>query len=234
MASPLDMPKISGVRKSTGSWPAPVLREEPAVPIKTFHGTPVDIKGDRILPATVHGGKSHWGDTGVEHGQPSERNTFSHPDELEAWHWGNKVVKGTLEARDPGYRNRVYEVTPGDNARHGREVPGEVVASHHTITGRHDIMPGRQGTFPDLNWNQFKGKDHDEYDTVDVNHPTDAEVKYGHGMVSSDWTMDQADRMTQRFAKNDMASDLQWDRGDRVTRESRRDRRFGEQGTLFH
>lgn len=248
MASPLDMPKKPKVRVISdehryGNWGS-LIGGDPwnrgassedfqNVPSKTFHGTPVDIKGDRVLPAVVHGGKSHWYDTGISNGQESQRNTFSIPNESEAWEWGSKAVAGVPESRDPGYRNRVYEVTPGTSARHGKEVAGEVVADYHTITGRHDIMPGRQGTFPDLNWNQFKDPDRDIYDEIDANHPSDGAAKYGHAMVDDSWTMKQSTEMTQKYAKGDMDSDLQWDRGDRVTRESRRDRRFGEQTALF-
>lgn len=45
------------------------------------------------------------------------------------------------------------------------------------VRKRIDIMPGRQGTFPQTNWNRFK-KD-GPYGGPDVNHPTHEQVQYG-------------------------------------------------------
>jgi hypothetical protein len=232
MATPASMPKKARVLTVSDDHPRGNWEDLAPIPNKTFHGTDSAIPGDKVLPASVHGGHTTWGTTGSHSGQSSKDNTFSTPNESEAWEWAGKGY-GRRNPRDPSVRRTVYEVAPGPRARWGTEIAGEVVADHHTITGRQDIMPGRQGTFPDLNWNQFKGSENDEYDEVDVNHPSDSAVKYGHGMVDDAWTPNQADEMTRRYAQNDMASDLQWDRGDRVTRESRRDRRFGEQGALF-
>jgi hypothetical protein len=61
------------------------------------------------------------------------------------------------------------------------------------VKQRIDIAPGRQGTFPSINWNQYKKDaataDRSDPRTVlfharigpDVNHPTDEQIKWGHG-----------------------------------------------------
>ena len=45
------------------------------------------------------------------------------------------------------------------------------------VKQRLDIMPGHQGTFPEVNWNRFK-KD-GPYHGGEANHPTDEQVRYG-------------------------------------------------------
>lgn len=91
-------------------------------------------------------------------------------------------------------RSRVYEVAshpeqePGvNNAEHpnwkrnsrgGRENHREVIAPHFDVVGRHDIKPGHQGTFPQLNWNQFHVGGGGGL--VDTNHPTHGDVEGGH------------------------------------------------------
>jgi hypothetical protein len=40
-------------------------------------------------------------------------------------------------------------------------------------------MPGRQGTFPQFNWNRFKEGGHRSQMGYEMNHPTDEQVKYG-------------------------------------------------------
>lgn len=46
------------------------------------------------------------------------------------------------------------------------------------VTGRIDIKPGHQGTFPELNWNQFRGG-HASVG-MEANHPTDDAISEGH------------------------------------------------------
>lgn len=72
----------------------------------------------------------------------------------------------------------------------------DAVKSHHQdewasktgfpVKKRIDIMPGRQGTFPEVNWNRFKGPDTHPAYGPDVNHPSDDQIKYGtHVMLDS-------------------------------------------------
>jgi hypothetical protein len=56
-----------------------------------------------------------------------------------------------------------------------RENAGEYVASHFKPTGQIDIKPGHQGTFPNLNWNQFGRIEGNDY-----NHPSPDAVATGH------------------------------------------------------
>lgn len=84
-------------------------------------------------------------------------------------------------------RVRVHTVAPNPMMQRGVYHGDHPNFSEHTedlqewkspafrITGTHDIMPGRQGTFPQLNWNQFsKGQPNQ-----DANHPDDHSAKFG-------------------------------------------------------
>lgn len=91
-------------------------------------------------------------------------------------------------------RARVYEVSPHPeqepgvnnaehpnwkrNSRGGRENHREVIAPHFDVVGRHDIKPGHQGTFSQLNWNQFHVRGGGGM--VDANHPTHGDIESGH------------------------------------------------------
>lgn len=78
----------------------------------------------------------------------------------------------------------------GDDAQHVtrmREVVEDTIATYHQpefasptgfpVRKRIDIMPGRQGTFPDVNWNRVK-KEGPSYG-ADANHPSDEQIQYG-------------------------------------------------------
>jgi hypothetical protein len=72
-----------------------------------------------------------------------------------------------------------------------KEVVADTVASQHQdewasptgfpVRKRIDIMPGRQGTFPDISWTRFS-----DTNTATANHPNDAQVRYGtsHGGIA--------------------------------------------------
>ena len=48
------------------------------------------------------------------------------------------------------------------------------------VKSRIDIMPGRQGTFPEVNWNRFKDPEQVRPSWgPDANHPNDEQVRYG-------------------------------------------------------
>jgi hypothetical protein len=80
------------------------------------------------------------------------------------------------------------EIEPGSKVhKMVTEMADEAKANHQDewasktgfpVRKRIDIMPGRQGTFPDINWNRFKANG--LYVGPDVNHPTDAVIEHGH------------------------------------------------------
>lgn len=151
-----------------------------------YHGTASDIKGDKILPATVHGGHSHWGDAGTEWGEPSKDHAWAHPDEQETWHFAmdRSLHAGINSERRAGAdypRPRVHAVEPNDQMTPGSGgVKGEFKAPHFNIAHTVDIMPGRQGTFPEVNWNEHVTQMSKLPEDEDANHPKDKSVTFGH------------------------------------------------------
>jgi hypothetical protein len=146
-----------------------------------FHGTASHIS-DAVRPG-AQVGKTIWGRTGESHGQASEEHAFATSDEDEAWRFA-RYAGGA----DKSTRARVYTVAPHPDMKVGVHHPGhagysadlgeihEYVAPEFKVTGRHDIAPGHQGTFPNINWHQFSHPDI----AGDPNHPTLDETT-GHG-----------------------------------------------------
>lgn len=147
-----------------------------------FHGTASHIS-DAVRPG-AQVGKTVWGRTGESHGQPSEEHAFATSDEDEAWKFA-RYAGGADKSR----RARVYTVAPHPDMKVGVHHPehaeyspdlGEIheyVAPEFKVTGRHDIAPGHQGTFPTINWHQFSHPDI----VGDPNHPTQQETEEGQG-----------------------------------------------------
>lgn len=172
--------------------PSPAERKQ-----QFFHGTTHDINvGDYIVPAS-QSGHSQWNDAGYS-GQRSQSHAFATGKEDEAWHFANTA--GTIKRSEyahgyadeaPG-RVRVHMVDAAPKMRYGVFNPknfnhdprngswDEYTAPRFKSKGTIDIMPGRQGTFPQLNWNQFTS-DKMPYHQ-DANHPTDQAIEHGHGV----------------------------------------------------
>lgn len=147
-----------------------------------FHGTASSIKGDKILPAKVHGGLSHWGDAGTDtRGEPANAHAWAVPDEARAWDFAMDRVIHTRSEQNWNPRARVYALHPNaqQSAGHDASIPGEVKAPHFDIAERRDTMPERQGTFPEINWNNHTV--HTAFtDDEDANHPRNLSVQFGH------------------------------------------------------
>lgn len=166
-----------------------------------FHGTVHDIGvGRHVLPARAAGKKNKPGSKGYAK-QRSDEHAYAAEDEAKAWEFANhRAMNSRLQASEQGHgaapaaqRARVYEVAPHpmmrkgvyhpDHPKHSPEsgADREWIAPQYKITGVHDTMPGHQGTFPNINWNQFA--------TVsglsDANHPNDEEVELGHAFSQS-------------------------------------------------
>lgn len=161
-----------------------------------FHGTVFDIPvGDRIVSGD-EAGHSFWGNTG-HHGQESHANAFATTDEGTAWHFAgmardrqasDRYWHPELKLPVPG-RAAVYKVHPNPMMQpgvHNRAHPSyngtgdlhEYVAPSFKTYERVDIQPGRQGTFPQLNWAQFQHPQISQ--KADVNHPGDGSIEGGH------------------------------------------------------
>ena len=64
------------------------------------------------------------------------------------------------------------------------------------VRQRIDIMPGHQGTFPEINWNRFKEGGHRSQGLYETNHPEDNQVRYG--MNWNEGVFDQAAKENNR------------------------------------
>lgn len=133
-----------------------------------FHGTSRHLQ-DAVVPATVHGSGSHWGNMGAEEGQPSREHAFATTQENTAWYFAQHAAASELSTTNR-VRARVYEVASHPKMRPGvHEELHEYVAPRFPLTGVvHDIKPGQQGTFPQVNWNRQASR---RAMGVDANHP---------------------------------------------------------------
>jgi len=163
-----------------------------------FHGTTHDImaEGGRVLPAEKTG-NSVWG-RGPSEGQNAMKVAHASESENIAWKFAKQAhvmkdsaVKAGYADKPPG-RAHVLQVDPNPAMKPGHYHPAspshnpehhddlrEWVAPAFKATGRIDVMPGRQGTLPPVNWNQFK---HVSAGAEDVNHPRNddpVEPRYG-------------------------------------------------------
>jgi hypothetical protein len=147
-----------------------------------FHGTTNDIVGGVVRPGQEVG-HSNFGETGSWAGQPSKAHAFATTSEDVAWHFAHDVNDYQTEdyytgrKADMPDRARVYTVAPHPEMKRGHyhDQFQEYVAPHYNVTGRIDIKPGHQGTFPTINWRQFQ-----RYATEgDVNHPSPEQVAHG-------------------------------------------------------
>jgi hypothetical protein len=151
-----------------------------------YHGTARDI-GERVLPAAVHGGHSYWGSTGTTRDEPARDHAWAHPNEAATWDMALDRANFHLATGSKvAPRARVYAVhqnhqqSPG----HDTSIPGEMKAPHYDVAHPIHTMPGRQGTFPDVNWNQHvthpDGSPRWLPGDEDANHPSHLSVQFGH------------------------------------------------------
>lgn len=158
-----------------------------------FHGTGHEVSpGSAIVPGKEFGQSSFRHGGRGPRGKAHSESAFATTSEAAAWHFAD------TSATRFGGRPRVHEVDPHPDmepglynrehrtfARRSREDPSiakyadkwqEWAAPSLRPTGRTiDIKPGHQGSFPHLNWNQFKAPN--VYG--DANHLTPDEVANG-------------------------------------------------------
>lgn len=163
--------------------------------VQFYHGTTHDVRpGDYIVPAN-QSGNSQWGNHGYG-SQKSSEHAFATTKEDIGWSFAESAgrlgrSKAVLGYGPPVDRVRLHTVAPNPqmrpgvfNSAHPSHDPAqgdlhEWVAPKFRSTGTVDIMPGHQGTFPSLNWNQFSRPRMDP--SQDANHPYDSEIIGGHG-----------------------------------------------------
>lgn len=151
-----------------------------------FHGTHHDVVGGSVLPGGEVG-KNHLHDPyrepheNTEADQQASTHAFVSNHEEQAWDWAYRGAWAQPERLAGEGRAHVYEVHPPKDLEKGlyHEDIGEYKSrSGFPVKRRIDTMPGFQGTFPNLNWNQFKHVEAEPTD--DVNHPLDREIEIGH------------------------------------------------------
>jgi len=179
-----------------------------------YHGTAMDVEGGKVLPASEHGKGSYWGSTGQSRGEAANKHAWAVPDEERAWNFAHDRVVHTSNEHDWNPRARVYAVHQNEaqSPGHDKSIPGEVKAPHFDVAQRHDIMPGRQGTFPEVNWNNHVQHTGLFRENEDANHPTNLSVQFGHkySHEGDHWN----GQMRRQAAKEDLARSME--RGDAV------------------
>lgn len=149
-----------------------------------YHGTARPIEGDRIVPAKEHGKGGYWGDTGSTRGEPAENHAWAHPDEKVAWDaaMDRKMFHVIEMGEEIEPRARVYALHPNEHQTPGNDasMAGELKAPHFDVAHPIDTMPGHQGTFPQVNWNEHVKKDTYLPGDEDANHPSHLSVQFGH------------------------------------------------------
>lgn len=169
-------------------------------PDQFFHGTTAAVKDGMVRPANaVDKNPSEW-----SMGDPGDMSEGDHAfavrgSEYYAWHAAHNF-------HNNGRRPRVYEVDPAkdmkpgpwnkehpdflehndlDSASHPDDIQDAM--DHHQdewasktgfrVRKRIDIMPGRQGTFSEVNWNKYKSVG--ARFGPDANHPNHEQALYG-------------------------------------------------------
>lgn len=172
-------------------------------PQQFYHGTTYPIKDTHVRPAwDVDKDPSDYsmGDPGdMSEGD----HAFVSEDEGHAWRIANTVRQGpgrprvysTGDAPDkkPGPWNPQHpdwlshvemdhpdpEYQPTKDQIHEEIMEGSLPEwgskTGFPVRERIDIMPGHQGTFPNINWKRYSG-----VDNAAANHPSDYMVQYGH------------------------------------------------------
>lgn len=175
-----------------------------------YHGTTREIEG-QILPAKVHGGQSYWGATGGDvRGEASEDYAWAHPHETKTWDAAMDRTNFHYQQWDESNphpiapRARVYAVHPNENQSPGNDVSmaGEIKSTHFKIAHPIDIMPGHQGTFPEVNWNEHVKADTYLPGDEDANHPSHLSVQFGHH--AGVWGQAGVERLHEDAKKEDI------------------------------
>lgn len=173
-----------------------------------FHGTTHNIKDGVVRPAWDAGKNASEHSLG-DHGDMSEGDhAFAvKNDEDYAWYAAQTFHKngrrprvyevGPAKDMVPGPWNKDHpdflssveygdpdEYPPAENPEAYAEALEQHQDEYGSKTGfpvkkRIDIMPGRQGTFPQVNWNRFKDTGGAAWGP-DVNHPNDEAIELGH------------------------------------------------------
>jgi hypothetical protein len=121
-------------------------------------------------------------------GRNVKRAAFATTDEGQAWTFAENAQweeGGRSSVLKVGHHPEEEEGKYHENSksvRAGRDVavPGETTAPSFPVQERIDIKPGHQGTFPQLNWQQFSRQRGEHILGDEMNHPSPHDVEHGH------------------------------------------------------
>ena len=127
-----------------------------------FHGAREQINDTHVRPPSVTGAypASSLGFSSGADQPPHTDLAFATKLQHSAWQYARPVAThpDAVENNDPDprHRGRVYEVAPAaDQKGDSSEITSP---TGFRITAEHHSAPDVTGTFPDINWNAFKGK----------------------------------------------------------------------------
>lgn len=158
-------------------------------PETLYHGTIHPLEGDTLVPGKKFGATNLGVDPHKHHGQSRHDWVSATDSEDKAWTFATGASGLSTDAVKPRTRVHVLEPHPdtkigvehidhpvlqkafAENAWKKPDISGEHVAPSFRVRETLDTRPGWQGTFPQLNWNQFAAKGLRGYH--DMNHPSD-------------------------------------------------------------
>lgn len=163
---------------------------------RLFHGSVSDLRGTHLVPGGF-GGASGAQDEWRHLGQSKNDYVSVTDDESKAWDF---AAKASAQRMVRG-RSRVYEVEPHPETKIGIEhvdhplmdrayaedwyrkpqPAGEHIAPSFKVIAQHDTLPGAQGTFPSVDWSEYKASGWHG----DVNHPISPRPQYDHHVVEA-------------------------------------------------
>ncbi len=198
---------FSGLDSLDRDHPTPAFKQSSGA--KFYHGTTANVQ-DKVLPAQAVNKNASEHSMGDPGDMSEGDHAFAiKNDENYAWHAAGAFHKNGRRPRvyevDPA-----PDMVPGPHHvdhpdflhNHDLDDPKDVKdplwhkiakdavrdnsqdeygsRSGFPVKKRIDIMPGRQGTFPEVNWNRFKDPEQVRPSWgPDANHPNDEQVKYG-------------------------------------------------------
>lgn len=180
-----------------------------------FHGTDTALKpGGSVLPAKETGVRSNFPHLRAAGGKSTREQAYATSDESIAWGFADQAAyKG-------GGRTSVVEVEPHPDMAPGlrnplhprfgihRENLEEYTAPEFKVKSVHDIRPGHQGTFSQLNWQQFAKHPNGTPYGDSYNHPSPHDVETGMGKdtegmrkIQEQWHAERATGVQDKLAK---------------------------------
>ena len=155
-----------------------------------FHGSATDVE-DRVLPRAQTGVRPNHPGKKDATGRSDRYNAHASSEESSAWFYAHSAAEKVnqrsrvyeVEATHPDTQVGIYNATHPKFGRRVKEDWGEYIAPEFEVKRQLDVMPGQQGTLPQIDWEQhrraMKGPVLRAYADA-LNHPTAEEIETGH------------------------------------------------------